>query len=394
MEEIHAHGDEGHTRSLHAKDDGPFAAHVFKTLAEPHVGDVSYFRVLSGKVVSGQDVFNATRDGTEKLAHLSIPCGRERTEASVLHAGDIGCVTKLRNTHTNDTLSTREHPVRLPAITFPEPLVHFAVRATARGDEEKLQQGLHRLHDEDPTFETHYNPETHETIVGGMGERHLDVSMAVLAEDGVQASSRAAHPFRERSLEGEGHGCTDSRCRGHSATAGSACTMPRGKATCSHRIVGRDPGEVHTRSTAACRSGGAARAKGFPSSTSDSSCTTAQPAWTRTNVIKWRASSVQVGGAEGVPVILERSTYWIYGADASSATCLATSPAPRDIVGTDSDYLARRARASRSRSCTVLHALSLVRTPGRSRAVQRLRAGAGDAAARSSELRENGAVQV
>jgi elongation factor G len=83
------------------------------------VGDVSYFRVLSGKVANGQEVFNATRDGVEKLGHLSIPCGKERVEVAALHAGDIGCVTKLRNTHTNDTLSTKEHPIRLPAIVFP-----------------------------------------------------------------------------------------------------------------------------------------------------------------------------------------------------------------------------------------------------------------------------------
>lgn len=190
MEEIHAlTGSEGHaTIPLHAKDDGPFAALVFKTLSEPHVGDVSYFRVLSGSVQTGQEVYNATRDVIEKLGHLGVPLGKERVEVQTLHAGDIGCVAKLRNTHTNDTLSTREHPIRLPVIAFPESVVHFAVTAAARGEEEKLQQGLHRLHDEDPTLSVAYNPETHETIVGGMGERHLDVAMAVLKRKfGVQA---------------------------------------------------------------------------------------------------------------------------------------------------------------------------------------------------------------
>ena len=190
MEETHAlTGAEGDaTIQLHARDDGPLAALVFKTISEPHVGDVSYFRVLSGSMSSGQDVFNATRDSTEKLGHVFVPCGRERIEVSRLGAGDLGCVTKLRNTHTNDTLSSREHPIRLPDIRFPEPMVHFSVRASVRAEEEKLQQGLHRLHDEDPTFEVHYNAETHETIVGGMGERHLDVAMAILKRKfGVQA---------------------------------------------------------------------------------------------------------------------------------------------------------------------------------------------------------------
>lgn len=182
MEEIHAlKGAEGdNTVEIHALDENPFAALVFKTHSEPHVGEVSFFRVFSGRVTTGQEVYNATRDGAEKLGHLSISQGKDRNEVAALCAGDIGCVAKLRNTHTNDTLSTREHPVRLPQIHFPEPLVQFAIHASARHDEEKLQQGLHRLHDEDPTFETHYNSETHQTLVSGLGERHLEVALARL----------------------------------------------------------------------------------------------------------------------------------------------------------------------------------------------------------------------
>ncbi len=180
MEELHAFtGAEGdQTVEIHAKDDAPFAAIVFKTASEPHVGDVSFFRILSGSVRSGDEMYNATREGTEKLGHLAIAQGRDRVEVPRLHAGDIGCVAKLRNTHTNDTLSTRAHPVRLPQITFPEPLVQMAIHPTNRADEEKLQASLHKLHDEDPTFETQWNAETHETLVSGMGERHLEVALA------------------------------------------------------------------------------------------------------------------------------------------------------------------------------------------------------------------------
>jgi elongation factor G len=247
MEEVHAlTGAEGHERiPLHAKDDGPFAALVFKTLAEPHVGDVSYFRVLSGSVANGQEVYNATRDGTEKLGHLAIPCGRERIEVNMLHAGDIGCVTKLRNTHTNDTLSTREHPIRLPAINFPEPLVQFAVRASARGEEEKLQLGLKRLHDEDPTLDVHYNPETHETIVGGLGERHLDVAMAVLKRKfGVQADlTKPRIAFRETltaKAEGQGRHKKQTGGRGQFGDCWVRLSpMPRGEGYLfDNRIVG------------------------------------------------------------------------------------------------------------------------------------------------------------
>ncbi|MDB4877103.1 MAG: small GTP-binding protein [Gemmatimonadetes bacterium] len=182
MEELHAFkGAEGDaTVEIHAADDGPCAAHVFKTTSEPHVGDVTFFRLFSGTINSGDELYNATRSGAEKLNHLSISQGKERIEIPRLHAGDIGCVAKLRNTHTNDTLSTRQHPVRMPPIEFPEGQIQMAVHATNRADEEKLQLGLHRLHDEDPTFEVHYNTETHETIVSGLGERHLEVNASKL----------------------------------------------------------------------------------------------------------------------------------------------------------------------------------------------------------------------
>jgi elongation factor G len=176
-------------------------------MSEPHVGDISFFRIFSGSVVNGHDVYNATRDVQEKLNHLSIAQGKDRIEVNKLCAGDIGCVAKLRNTHTNDTLSTREHPVRLPQVKFPEGMVHFAVRAKARADEEKLQVGLHRLHDEDPTFETHYNAETHETIVSGVGERHLDVVMAKLRRKfSVQAELTKPRIAYRETLKGKAEG--------------------------------------------------------------------------------------------------------------------------------------------------------------------------------------------
>jgi len=221
MEELHAFkGAEGaKTVEIHPRDDAPFSALVFKTTAEPHVGDVTYFRTFSGTVNSGAEVFNATRDGVVKMNHLAVPQGKERIEVPRLHPGDIGCVAKLHNTHTNDTLSTKAHPVRLPPISFPEPLVTFAVKAVSRNDEEKLQQGLHRLHDEDPTFATHYNSETHETIVGGLGERHIEVAMSRLHRQfGVKGELSAPRiPFRETltaHAEGQGRHKKQSGGRG------------------------------------------------------------------------------------------------------------------------------------------------------------------------------------
>ena len=221
MEELHAFtGAEGDdTVEIHANDDAPFAAIVFKTQSEPHVGDVSIFRVLSGSVRNGDELYNVTRDVTEKLNHLAVAQGRERLEVPRLHAGDIGCVAKLRNTHTNDTLSTRVHPVRLPQIAFPDPLVQLAIHPSNRADEEKLQQGLHRLHDEDPTFETQWNAETHETLVSGMGERHLEVALAKLKRKfGVTAElSKPKIAYRETiraRAEGQGKHKKQSGGRG------------------------------------------------------------------------------------------------------------------------------------------------------------------------------------
>ncbi|MEO8562228.1 MAG: elongation factor G [bacterium] len=221
MEELHAFtGAEGdHTVEIHCDDAAPFAALVFKTQSEPHVGDVSIFRVLSGSIANGDEVFNATRDSAEKLNHLAILQGRERPEVPRLHAGDIGCVAKLRNTHTNDTLSTRTHPVRLPQINFPDALVEMAIYAVNRADEEKLQLGLHKIHDEDPSFMSHWNAETHETLVAGMGERHLDVALSKLKRKfGVVAELRRPRIAYRETLraraEGQGRHKKQSGGRG------------------------------------------------------------------------------------------------------------------------------------------------------------------------------------
>ena len=158
-------------------DNGPFAALIYKTMAEPHVGELSYFRIFSGSVSNGQEVYNSTRDVTEKLSHLSIPLGRDRIEVSRLHAGDIGVVAKLKNTHTNDTLCSASEPIELTPIGFPEPDIALAARAASRSDEDKIGAAFTRLHEEDPTFVFGYEPEIKQTIIRGLGELHLDVQI-------------------------------------------------------------------------------------------------------------------------------------------------------------------------------------------------------------------------
>ncbi len=159
-------------------DDGePFAALVYKTLSEPHVGELSFFRIYSGTAESGLEVLNANKEAPEKLSHISISQGKERHEVSRLHAGDIGVVAKLKQTGTNDTLCSPSRPVILDPVRFPEPDISVAIRAASRSDEDKLGIGLSRLSDEDPTFISGYEPEIRQTIIRGLGELHLQVQM-------------------------------------------------------------------------------------------------------------------------------------------------------------------------------------------------------------------------
>jgi len=189
------------------KDDGPFIAQVFKTVSEPHVGDVSMFRVWSGTVSNGSTAYNAPRETTEKLNHLSTSQGKDKAEVPKLHVGDIGVVAKLKNTHTNDTLSTEAHAVVLPKIPFPEPLIIMAIEVANRGEEDKLGTGLHKLHEEDPTFQHHFDGELHETHVSGRGERHLEIIVKRLERKfGVHAKlERPGVPYRE-TFKGRGEG--------------------------------------------------------------------------------------------------------------------------------------------------------------------------------------------
>jgi elongation factor G len=162
---------------LKGEDTAPLAALIFKTATEPHVGELSFFRIFSGTVRNGQEVWNATQEAAEKLAHISVAQGKERIEVQQLHAGDIGVVAKLKNSHTNDTLTTQDRPVVLQQINFPEPDIALAVRAASRSDEDKIGTGLSKLHEEDPTFEYYYDGELRQTIMRGLGELHLEVQM-------------------------------------------------------------------------------------------------------------------------------------------------------------------------------------------------------------------------
>ncbi|MCH7856590.1 MAG: elongation factor G [Gemmatimonadetes bacterium] len=162
---------------LSASDDETFSALIYKTASEPRIGELSYFRVMSGSVSNGQEVQNGESGGIEKLNHLSIPMGKDRFEVAKLHAGDLGVVAKLKNAHTNDTLCDMSRAVILEKIDFPKPEIAMAIRGEGRGDEDKLGVVLPKLHEEDPTFLAEFDPDLHQTIIRGMGELHLAVQM-------------------------------------------------------------------------------------------------------------------------------------------------------------------------------------------------------------------------
>ncbi len=187
--------------------DAPLVGRVFKTMSESHVGDVTLFRLYSGEIRNGGEVYNAEHETVEKLNHLSVQQGKERFEVELLSAGDIGSVAKLKDTHTGDTFCWREVPVRLDPIPFPEPMATSAVVVKQRGEEDKLAAGLHKLHEEDPTFHFEYSSELGQTLIHGMGERHFDTILTRLERKfGVHAELvRPKVAYRE-TLKGKAEG--------------------------------------------------------------------------------------------------------------------------------------------------------------------------------------------
>ena len=160
----------------------PLAARVFKTICEEHIGEMSFFRVYSGKVNAGDDLRNTTRNNSEKMRQIYFMNGKNRVDTSQLIAGDIGAALKLKNTHTGDTLANAKSPILLPEIIYPTPNMSFAVKPKTRGDEEKIANGLAVMHEEDPTFLYRVDSELKQTIISGQGELHLDIALKRISE--------------------------------------------------------------------------------------------------------------------------------------------------------------------------------------------------------------------
>ena len=156
-------------------DDGPFAALAFKTVADPFIGRLVYFRVYSGKVESGAIAFNSTKGKRERLGRIVRMHAQRREEVDEVHAGQIAAAVGLKSTSTGDTICDQNAAIVLETITFPDPVVSVAIEPKSRADQDKLVDALSKLADEDPTFKIVYDEETGQTVMSGMGELHLEV---------------------------------------------------------------------------------------------------------------------------------------------------------------------------------------------------------------------------
>jgi elongation factor G len=200
---IPALNGDGEEIEIEPDTDGDPVAYVFKTTADPYTGRINLLRVYSGVLSSDSQAFNVTRKEKERIGQLSSPCGKETSTVGELGAGDIGAVAKLQASHTGDTWSTKDAPVQLPPVELPEPLLAYAISPKTKGDEDKLATGLARLREEDPSFRVARNDETHETVVYGMGEAHLDVQMNRLKDKfGVEVTTTPAKIAYRETIRG------------------------------------------------------------------------------------------------------------------------------------------------------------------------------------------------
>ncbi|NLY38661.1 MAG: elongation factor G [Firmicutes bacterium] len=177
----------------------PFSAFVFKTLADPYVGRVNFFRVYSGSLTPDSQVYNSNKDKAERVGQVFSMRGKNQIAMEEVVTGDIAAVAKLQHTGTGDTLCDRAQPVVFEPLQFPEPVISFAVEPKNKGDEEKVSSGLARFLDEDPTLRLERRVETKQTVISGLGELHLEIIVSRLAQKfGVEVElSTPKVPYKE-----------------------------------------------------------------------------------------------------------------------------------------------------------------------------------------------------
>jgi len=189
----------GEDERLEASELAPLSVLAFKTVADPYVGKLTYFRVYGGMLESDSRIFNSTKGAEERIGQLYFLCGKEQKPVDRIRAGDMGAVAKLSETSTADTLCDEGHPLLLPPIEFPKPVFSVAVNPKTKADMDKLSGALSRLVEEDATLEVSREPSTGETILSGMGEAHIDAAARRLKRKfGVKIVTHVPKvPYRE-----------------------------------------------------------------------------------------------------------------------------------------------------------------------------------------------------
>lgn len=204
-----AHTLGGEAVELTADPAGPLAILVFKTFSDPFTGKISMMRVVSGTLPTDTAEYNSRAEEMEKMGHLMVLQGKQSAHVNKLVAGDIGGVAKLKLTTTGDTLCGKDRPLKADWITVPEPAMSFAVEPKSKGDEEKIGEALHRLMDEDLTLVAGRDPDTHEHLLSGTGQRHIEIAVAKLKRRyNVEVVLHPPKvPYRETILKpADGHG--------------------------------------------------------------------------------------------------------------------------------------------------------------------------------------------
>ncbi len=192
-------GEGGKTIKRKIADDQPVSAYIFKTVADPFAGRLSYFKVMSGVLKNEANLANFNRGSAERLSHIGIVQGKTQTSIAELHAGDIGAVAKLKDTLTGETLGDKGAPILYPKVKLADPAISFAIEAKSRGDEDKLSTAVHRILEEDLMLRFGRDAQTKEFLLSGAGQQHVEVAVSKLKRRfNIEVTLKAPKiPYRE-----------------------------------------------------------------------------------------------------------------------------------------------------------------------------------------------------
>ena len=211
-----------------ARDSDPLVLWVWKTIADPFAGRITLFRVLSGVLKSDATVHNVTRDQPERFGHVLVMQGKTQTHVPELHAGDLGAVAKLKDVRTGDTLGDKAAGFTVTPMKYPEPVLGYAIEPKSRGDEDKIGTAMQRLREEDPSISYDRDPQTHELLLSGQGQLHIEVTVAKLRRRfGVEVNLKPQRiPYRETiTAKVEAHGRHKKQTGGHGQFGDCKITM-------------------------------------------------------------------------------------------------------------------------------------------------------------------------